>query len=114
MNDNELRGHVLKAFYDTRREGVIDADQIVLDGVLYEEIPPICDQLAQLGLIEWDPIYVGTRTWAGSGKITAAGVNVIEGKVKPPSSIDLISVLRSPVVAQAKADEAADTNTPAQ
>lgn len=108
MNDNELRGLVLKGFYDKRREGIIDADQIVLDGVPYEEIPPICDQLAQLGLIEWDPIYVGTRTWAGSGKITATGVNVIEGRAKPPSSIDLISVLRSPIVAQAKADELAE------
>ena len=46
----------------------------------------ICGQLADYNLIDWKPIKLMRGTVNGFGKITAYGVDVIEGKVKAPIS----------------------------
>jgi hypothetical protein len=96
MKDNELRGLILQKYYEKRRDGWIqwqDPD--------FEDLPKTvefdavdlfraCDQLGEHGLIEWKPLHDGKgQTSGGAGKISAFGVDVIEGNVQPPISIML-------------------------
>src|ERR1700730_582054 len=95
MKDNEIRGIVLQRYYDKRRDGEFQwSNEDVQDltrtaGFDHVDLFRACDQLAEHGLIDWDPIRHGTQTIAGAGKITAFGVDVIEGNTKPPISITL-------------------------
>lgn len=92
MKDTELRGIVLQTFYNKRREGWL----IVPNGVEFSslddpsDVPRICDQLNEHGLIEWagQPNEIGI-TSCGSGKISAHGVDVIEGQRTSAISITL-------------------------
>lgn len=104
MKDNETRGVVLKHYYDKRYE---KADQwhageieLLGHGLTDKIVFAICGQLADHGLIEWKPINMRGGVANGFGKITAHGVDVIEGEVKAPISIsvaqgDIITVTQS-------------------
>src|SRR5438874_1226739 len=96
MKDNELRGVILRKYYDKRREGLFQwkaddfkdlPDTIEFDAV---DLFRACDQLAEHGLIEWKGLqdHQG-QTIGGVGKISAFGVDVIEGHAKSPISITL-------------------------
>ena len=95
MKDNEIRGLVLQKYYDRRRDGEFQWSKEELLNFLevasfdHVDLFRACDQLAEHGLIDWHPIHVRGQTIAGAGKITAFGVDVIEGSVKPPISITL-------------------------
>lgn len=104
MKDNEIRGIVLKHYYDKRYETADqwrDEDISKLGhGLIDQVVFAICGQLADQGLIEWKPINLMGRIANGFGKITAYGVDVIEGEVKAPISIavtqgDTITVTQS-------------------
>jgi hypothetical protein len=90
MNDNDLRGPILRRIYDARNgpEGwlrINDLREIVDEDP--NQIARICHDLAQLGLIEWKDARGPAGSAAGLGKITAYGVNVIEGVVTSPIAI---------------------------
>ncbi|MCX6900395.1 MAG: hypothetical protein NT105_17080 [Verrucomicrobia bacterium] len=90
MNDNEIRGLVLKRLYDERHRGWIrvrGAD--FTDGISGEEAARICDQLGDHNLIRWQPVKDHTgRTVTGTAQIVANGVDVVEnGGVGAPLNI---------------------------
>jgi hypothetical protein len=94
MKDNELRGLILRKYYDKRREGWFQwsdedfkdlPDTVEFDAV---DLFRVCDQLGEHGLIEWNGVQgVGGQTIGGAGKISAYGVDVIEGHAKSPISV---------------------------
>lgn len=81
MTDNELRGIIIKLFYDKRRERdpftpqPEDFDPPIPEVDLFR----ICAQLRQHGLLEWYPIDT-FDSQSGWGKISASGVDVVETK----------------------------------
>jgi hypothetical protein len=90
MKDSEARGIVLERFYDARHKiGLLGLDALST----HVTIPPqvlanICAQLGEYGLIDWRPLkaigHVG-----GMGRITARGVDVIEGNTTSPITVTL-------------------------
>jgi hypothetical protein len=86
MKDSQIRAIVLQKFYDKRRG---DFYQPLPDEFAeepdYETVMHICDQLDEIGLIDWKAVRMQGMTVQGAGKITAAGIDVIEtdGKKAP-------------------------------
>ena len=93
MKDNELRSLVLQKYYEHRDLGFFNWAELTEKEMPpvkdFSELARICEQLAQHDLIEWKPIhYLGSRNpVAGNGKITAFGVDVIEGTARSPIAI---------------------------
>lgn len=95
MKDNDLRGLILRKYYDNRRRGLFPwTDDDFKDlpqpwGFDAKDLYRICDQLYENGLIEWHSVSdnVG-QTIGGRGQINAFGVDVIEGNIQPPISIN--------------------------
>jgi hypothetical protein len=89
MTDGEMRGVVLQKLYEKRHEGG-GWVAVPFDDLLNQRertiLDHICDQLGQHGLIKWKPLGSGH---GGMAKITAAGVDVIEGTARPPITITL-------------------------
>lgn len=76
MKDSEIRGIVLRKFYDLRKDnGFYRLDEGDLDHVDDDDYNRIGRQLGDHGLIEWHTSLSND----GSGRITAFGVDVIEG-----------------------------------
>jgi len=96
MRDNELRGVILQKYYDKRRDGFFQwtaegfkdvPDTIKFDAV---DLFRVCDQLGEHGLIEWQGLQDAKgQTVGGWGKISAFGVDLIEGHARSPISITL-------------------------
>jgi hypothetical protein len=91
MKDGEARGIILQKFYDARHK--IDwlslealRTHVVMDHV---QVPNICVQLSQHGLIDFKPMYAHGGIVTGMGKITASGVDVIEGNSVAPIAITI-------------------------
>ncbi|MGA2143558.1 MAG: hypothetical protein ABSH49_01100 [Bryobacteraceae bacterium] len=102
MNDGELRGIILRYFYEARNYpgmlnilGVPDVANLVEHQF---RIVSICRQLAEHGLIHWED-FGSLNTFGGEGRITACGVDVVEGTAQPPITVILhdhsISVMQS-------------------
>jgi hypothetical protein len=94
MNDNELRGLVLRKYYDRRREGWIqwksEDFSDVKEDFSAEDLFRVCDQLSEYGLIDWKPLQDHRGlTIDGYGKIAGSGVDVVEGTRESPVSINL-------------------------
>jgi hypothetical protein len=85
MRDSELRGIIVRALYNQRRSDLVSFDQ-ELGGLPVPDgaTESILRQLQKKGLIERP---VQALSGLGSGRITQAGIDVIEGKRKPPVSI---------------------------
>lgn len=86
MTDNEMRGIILKNFYDRRREGYIQPKPQDFDPPIpLEDLYSVCDQLYEYGLITWKSIESMGRCIHGTGKISARGIDVVEdeGKSSP-------------------------------
>jgi hypothetical protein len=91
MKDSELRGVVLDRFYDARHKVIwlsfsaltthLTTDQLVLGN--------ICDQLSEHGLIEWRALTSSGQRVEGMGRITARGIDVVEGTAKAPITVVL-------------------------
>ena len=90
MTDNELRGIILKKYYERRRTQHIrlfSSDfSIPIDE---KDILYVCDQLAEHGLIHWHSFKAdGEGIVDGVGHISAFGVDVVEnGGVGAPIKI---------------------------
>lgn len=86
MKENELRVIVLKKFYENRLNGYYEptVEELKID-ISQEHIFNICEQLKQKKLIEWKALchYMG-QVAVGQGKITAFGIDVIEGTQTSP------------------------------
>lgn len=85
MKDKDLRGILLRKFYDLRH----DNQRYSFNG---EDIEPmdqktynrIGQQLGEIRLLEWQSMY-----GSGYGRITALGIDVVEGDASPTISIAL-------------------------
>jgi hypothetical protein len=98
MTDNELRGIILKKFYERRREGnIIPKPEDFDPPILFEDLYRICEQLGDHDLLSWRNEGSPGELSFGFGKISAYGVDVIENNEKPPIGINLtnISVVHS-------------------
>ncbi len=98
ITDNQLRGIVLKKYYERRRERRFqwnDSDFDDLDkNIEFDEVDlyRICDQLEEHGLINWKPIRLMGKTKGGLGEISAFGVDVVDKTENPPIAINFESV----------------------
>jgi hypothetical protein len=91
MNTDELRGLILKGFYDLRGNGrkvqAMELFDLAPNNV--QDILNVCGYLGEEGLIEWEPHY-STRSGAideGLGRIKSKGVRTIEGTLAPPEGM---------------------------
>jgi hypothetical protein len=85
MRDSELRGVILEALYNRRRKDLVNLD----DGVGGAPLPhgateSILRQLVKKGLIERP---VQPLNGLGNARITAYGIEVVQGTTRPPLSI---------------------------
>ena len=96
MKDNDLRGLILRKYYEKRRVGLTfltDDDFKDLPQPLdfdQNDLFRICDQLAEYGLLKWIPARGSMgETIGGRGQIIALGVDVIEGNAPSPVAITI-------------------------
>jgi len=90
MPDAELRGLLLETYYRRRKERLIGLMPCDFDGkVNQQEIQSIAGQLADHGLIHWRANRGQGGVGSGMGTITAAGVDVVEGRVPAPLAMQL-------------------------
>jgi hypothetical protein len=86
MKDADRRAIILSKPYESRHSKswirIPIEDTVTLEEQIVEA--NICDQLSQVGLIEWKSLP-GTAT--GMVKITAHGIDVVEGTAKSPIAI---------------------------
>jgi restriction system protein len=96
MTDAELRGKLLKSFYSRRHnaDGWAPTSDIDVSGgefVGRQVIAGVCRQLQDGKLIEWRPLTGAQEGLIiGYARITALGVDVIEGRTLPPIAVDFI------------------------
>ena len=85
MRDSELRGLILEALYNQRRKNLVNLDQ-ELGGlpVPHSATESILRQLVKKGLVE-RPIQ--SLNGLGNARITAYGIDVVQGTTRPPLSI---------------------------
>lgn len=89
MNDNELRGIILKRFYDNRKYPFVMLHNLDLAAEVSSEAPRICRQLIEHGLIEWHPRNFSAAVTHGRGRITTKGVDVVEGVTASPVPVHI-------------------------
>jgi hypothetical protein len=91
MKDGEMRGLVLERFYELRNSGepvqLPQSVSVAPNDLI--QLTNVCDQLAEYGLIEWKPIRSLAGAVAGIGKITARGVDVVDGDIPSPITVTL-------------------------
>ena len=94
MKDSEIRALILKHYYAKRYDGYVqwsDDDIQKLGNDLNAKIVfAICDQLSDHSLIDWKPIRTLGGTSNGMGKITAFGVDVIEGHTTSDIKLEFV------------------------
>jgi hypothetical protein len=99
MTDAEIRGKLLKVFYDLRYRngGWLPTSDMNLSGIDRQVMGAICEQLKDGGLIHWKPLKGAQEGFViGMAKITAIGVDVVDGVRKPPIAIQFHVSFSSP------------------
>jgi hypothetical protein len=87
MRDSELRGLIIEALYNQRRKNLVNLDDEVGGPPLpHGATESILKQLVKKGLIE-RPIQ--PLNGLGNARITAYGIDVVQGTTSPPVSIVL-------------------------
>jgi hypothetical protein len=107
MTDGELRGIVLQALYEARRGGQLS--RVPVDpslGLDEKTSNNIAEHLKQLGLIE----LFRPTSGIGSGRITARGVDVVEGRA-PPSAFG-ITIIDNRIAVSGSSNTLNVTNSP--
>ena len=85
MRDSELRGLILEALYNQRRKDLVNLDDELGGPPLpHGATESILRQLVKKGLIE-RPIQ--PLNGLGNARITACGIDVVQGTTGPPLSI---------------------------
>ena len=89
VKDNDLRGTVLQNFYDLRhKKSSLQLPDVAIPDADWRVTSNICMQLSDHGLIEWSPSNsIDETIFGGLGRITAHGVDVIEGHSRPRIAI---------------------------
>ena len=111
MTDAEIRGRLLTHFHSLRHRngGWVPISDINLapDPVEFQVIGGVCQQLADVGLVQWRPLDGSTGLVAGTGKITGQGVAAVEAgrsagieirfppKNETAPSVDATAILRT-------------------
>ena len=91
MKDSEIRGLILRYYYERRREGWSLPKPSDLGASLTEEdILYVADQLAQHGLLEWRKLGSHGELRAGLGKINAFGIDVVEGGAQSELKVEFV------------------------
>lgn len=92
MKDTELRGLLLEVFYRRRREGWLFPTPEELGVQMTEEdVLHVCSQLGEHGLIDWTSTGTFCSPDAGMGRISAFGVDVVEGEAKPDIKVEFVN-----------------------
>lgn len=88
MTDTELRGLVLRAFYERRMSRAPQSPETswLSEETTSSELYRICKQLGEHGLINWSPFISD----GGVGEITAHGIDVIEGQRQSDIAVQLV------------------------
>jgi hypothetical protein len=87
MRDSEVRGLILEALYNQRRKDLVNLDDEVGGlPVPHGAAESILRQLVKKGLVE-RPIQ--SLNGLGNARITAYGIDVVQGTTSPPVSIVL-------------------------
>jgi hypothetical protein len=85
MRDSEVRGLILEALYNQRRKDLVNLDDEVRRPPLpHGASESILRQLVKKGLVE-RPIQ--PLNGLGNARITAYGIDVVQGTTRPPLSI---------------------------
>jgi hypothetical protein len=96
--DAQLRGAVLKLLYEHRNTELMfavgDGGFPIPSDIDTHDWLRACEQLAEKGLIHWQPMYQNTGgrryLWfADVVRINAAGVDVVEGTSTPPIAVHI-------------------------
>ena len=92
MKDTELRGIVLQSYYDNRRDSMFLPEiQDPSHRIIESDVVAISEQLAEHGLIQWASVKgLGGVPVTGMGKITASGIDVVEGAATPNIKIEFV------------------------
>lgn len=92
MKDTELRGIILQKYYEHRREVLFRPESNDFNPPISDEdITAISQQLGEHGLVKYlgDTMFGGHYHHAGS-KITAFGIDVVEGEATPDIKVTLV------------------------
>jgi hypothetical protein len=91
MKDGELRGIVLERFYAARHQVEWFSFSALMTHVTIERtvLGNICAQLGEHGLIDWRARTSSGTATEGMGKITARGIDVVEGTAIAPITVIL-------------------------
>ena len=84
MTDTELRSELLAYLYESRSKDFVMIGNNARHDPAHREEIRIAQQLDEHGLIKFKLL---NRNIGGTAKITAHGVDVIEGNIKPPIAI---------------------------
>ncbi len=91
MKDTELRGIVLQKYYEKRRGPMFTPKPEDFDEqISFEDILAISGQLGEHGLITWNPIRAVEGVQFGLGKISALGIDVVEGAATPAIKVEFV------------------------
>lgn len=91
MKDVELRGIILGKYYERRRNQQFLPKSDDFDPFIgSEDILAISDQLAEHRLLDWKAIRRHGRIVVGLGKITAFGIDVVEGEATSDIRIEFV------------------------
>lgn len=91
MKDTQLRGIILAKYYERRRGQIFAPQPEEFDPpIAIEDILGISDQLGQHGLIEWKVLKTYGGISAGFGKISAFGIDVVEGEATPDIKVEFV------------------------
>lgn len=91
MKDTQLRGVILKKYYERRRGKHFTPKPEDFDPPIeIEDILAISDQLGQHLLIEWKALKQFGGIAAGLGRISAFGIDVVEGEATPDIKVEFV------------------------
>lgn len=91
MKDTQLRGIILQRYYERRREGwFLPKPEDLGVEVSEQDILEVCDQLGEHSLLEWKVRKDHGVVRAGMGKITAFGVDVVEGEAVADIKVEFV------------------------
>lgn len=91
MKDTQLRGIILAKYYERRRGQIFTPKPEDFEPPIeIEDILAISDQLGQHGLIEWKVLKSFGGIAAGLGKISAFGIDVVEGEATPDIKVEFV------------------------
>ncbi len=91
MKDTELRGIVLQCYYDKRREVMFTPKEEDFQvQIMLEDIYAISEQLGEHGLITWKALKSNDGVECGLGRITAHGIDVLEGGATPGIKVEFV------------------------